>query len=232
MSACQFCQSEVRDTIICGRCVNVTSHHLADMRMHAIELNNVMIKDINYSEKSDGGKSVDQTTMWQRMGNQFLTDVPKLVEDNAIATPYQKAAAALTRELKATLVSWTRLLWEERQIAMPSRDTIPALAGHLRDNMRIIAGHEAAGEFVAEITKLVKQIMVVIDAPANRARIPVGPCPDTLESGEHCPGQVTAIIPADEQVRPLMRCGHCKQEWYAESWASVGEKIIKRKAAA
>jgi len=233
IQSCTYCQSEVHDQIICPRCVRVVAAHLADMRMHAVELNNVMIKDTNYAAKSDGGKSADQTTMWQRMGNQFLEDVPKLVEDNPIATPYQKAAAALSRELKAMLVSWTRLLWEERQIAMPTRDTIPALADHLKGNMRIIAGHEAAGEFVAEIAKLVKQIMVVIDAPPFRGRVKVPePCPEPWHEGGDCEGLVIATFPADTSLPPLMTCQRCKHEWTSDQWSALGDRMLKRRGAA
>jgi hypothetical protein len=227
---CTYCTSEVKDTVVCPRCTRVTSANLADMGEWFAELTTVMVKDTQYAEKSDGGKSVDPTIAWGKMGDQYLDQVSDEIERNPIATPYAKAAAACLHDLRSTLVSWSRLLHEERGIGLP-RNTVPFMADHLRRNMNIIASHEAAGEFVAEMTNLVKRIIVVIDAPANRSKFAVGPCPERLETGA-CPGTVVAIIPADEQVRPTMRCGHCKFEWHAEQWSSVGERILKLKAAA
>jgi len=230
MSNCGFCQAECGDSFVCPRCVRVTSHNLADMRNHAVELTTVMIKDTAYSEKSDGGKSADPTIAWANMGDRFLADVPGEVERNPIATPYQKQAAAVMRELHATLVQWTRLLNEERGIRLP-RNTIPSLAAHLRDNMRILAGHEAAGEFVAEITEIVKRIMQVIDSPPFRARVKVGNCIENIE-GHVCPGDVIAYIYADGDMLGKLACVRCKREWEPTDWAKVGPAIVARKEAA
>ena len=207
----------------------------------ARELLTVMVKQTNYQAKSDGGRSTDPALAWAGVGDQFLTDhvidgkpVPgldKYLQLNPIATPYGKAAAASLREVRATLVSWTRLLTEEMGVALP-RNSIGALSAHLRRHVHLLANHEAAGEFVTEVSKLVKRIMVVIDSPENRARFPVGPCAERLESGEPCPGQVHAIIPQDTEQRPVLLCGHCKRQWFTEQWAHVGDRMLKRKSAA
>ena len=228
MSACAYCQSEVPDQIICPRCQRVTASHLADVPEHVAELTTVMTKDTVYSERSDGGKSADPTIAWAGIGNRFLSDVAAEIEKNPIATPYAKSAAALLRELRATLVSWTRLLNEEQHIPLPD-DTVEALAEHLRRNMSLLANHQAAGEFVREVSTLVPRITECIDAPKNRTTFlipkPYNKCPERLPAGDLCGGDLLATVPANEDIRPTVKCQHCRQEWFSDQWTRMGHRI-------
>jgi hypothetical protein len=238
--SCAACGAEVRDQRICGRCQAVTKVDLGNMPELARELLTVMVKQTNYQAKSDGGRSTDPALAWAGVGDQYLTDhiidgkpVPgldKYLELNPIATPYGKAAAASLREVRATLVSWTRLLAEEMGIPLP-RSSIGALSAHLRRHVHLLGNHEAAGDFVVEVSKLVKRIMVVIDSPTFRSKIPVGPCIEQVDELP-CTGTVIAYTYADQDVVGTMACQRCKKEWPPREWLRVGPQILAKREAA
>ena len=237
--SCAACGAEVRDTRVCGRCQAVTKVDLGNMPELARELLTVMVKQTNYQAKSDGGKSTDPALAWAGVGDQYLTDhvidgkpVPGLqayIDANPIATPYGKAAAASLRDVRTTLVSWTRLLAEEMGVPLP-RNSIGALSAHLRRHVHLVANHEAAGEFVTEVSKLVKRIMVVIDSPTFRSKIPVGPCVMVWDELP-CSGEVVAYTYADQDVIGTLACRQCKKEWPPREWHKIGPLIIRKKAA-
>lgn len=210
VTACRFCQAQVSDTYICGRCVRVTAAHLADMSGHARELVTVMIKDVDYGKKSGGGRPAEP---WARMGERRWDQV----EMDRVATPYAKAAATCLRELKVILVAWVLLLHEKLGVALPS-DDVGSMAMHLRANLKVLARHEAAGELVAEVATLVKRIIVVIDLPRYASRIPVGPCIE-------CQGQVMAYTFRDEELIGTLACMQCKKEWEPRRWHEVAETM-------
>jgi hypothetical protein len=82
---------------------------------------------------------------------------------------------------------------------------------------------------VAEFRDLTKRILKVIDLAEFRTRIIAGPCPQQFGT-EWCIGEVEAIIPADEAVRPILKCPTCKSEWPAEQWVRTGHRIQQRQA--
>jgi hypothetical protein len=106
------------------------------------------------------------------------------------------------------------------------------MSAYLGAHMGILRKHPAGGEFVAEIRALVAKMIAAVDLPKTRSRFPVGLCPETFSDDNgrpvYCDGQVEAVIPAEEHIRPVMECGHCHTQWFSEQWARAGALILRR----
>jgi hypothetical protein len=99
---------------------------------------------------------------------------------------------------------------------------------HLRDS-------DDAPVLVGDLRRLIEKIVKIIDLPENRTRIHAGPCikeyTDEYGRLEYCPGQVEAIVPADESIPPVMRCRACKVEYPSGQWLRAGVLIERRRVA-
>lgn len=80
-----------------------------------------------------------------------------------------------------------------------------------------------AGEVMDELDDAAALVWRTVDLPPVRSRIPVGPCPQP-----DCAGQVTAVVPAREQVPAVMSCGQCGAAWGVVEWRGVGRRILAR----
>ena len=207
MSACAYCAAEVHDTVICGRCIGILKQDLRMMPDHAAEIHVAMQRMVNMVERNDGGKSADT------------------------ALVFNEKAAEVLHDMRGTLVGWCRLLWEERHIGLPHKNTIRALSDHLLGNVNILVSHSAAGELADEVATLVRDAVKVIDSPELRSRVELGPCIETV-ANDPCPGPVVAYIYADGDMMGNWRCVHCKREWQPREWRDVGPLIMAREEAA
>ena len=140
--------------------------------------------------------------------------------------PYAERAAEALHGMRAYLVAWCRLLYEEVAAPLPA-DTITAMAVHLMRWLAELDRHPASGEFAGELREVYASAAVAIDLPRDRTRVFVGPCPTTCEDGRPCPGEVWAHFPVGEEVRPECRCRVCESTWPPESWASLGRRLGK-----
>ena len=217
---------------ICQRCETQLSHHLGDMASHRQELIVALTRQVRMAAVNDGGRGSNLALDWKAMGEEYLDKItPAQVEKLIRALPPARPAADAMHSQRATLVSWCRLLVEEMGFGYPPVDSIRAMSMHLEAHMHVWRTHPAAGEFVAEVRDLVRQILKVIDTPPNRTRITVGPCIVQVPPLPPCPGEVEAIVPRDESVPPVMRCKECRTEWGSEQWARTGELIRRKKEA-
>lgn len=230
---CTACDNPAQSgCTLCRSCERRTSHHLGDMESHREELTTAMARQAVFVAQSDGGKSAANNLDWQRMGERYLDSLtPGELERIRRGLPPQPTAAELLHDQRAVLSSWCRLINEEIDHTWPRRDTIRAMSLHIESRLPELRKHEAAGELAHEVADLVRRIMACIDKPADRARINVGPCPQVLED-QGCSGQVVAVIPHDNEVRPVIKCGSCGSEWLAEQWARLGRTIQQRKESA
>lgn len=220
MPECAACENPVHDHfVICSRCQSQTLYSLGDQEAHRAELETVLAKQTRYQPQSDGGRSADPALGWSQIGDQWLDDVD--LDQHPVT--YGKAAADCLHAQRGLLVAWCRLLADDMQAPLPA-DTVSAMALHLIRWLPVLAKHEAGGELVAEIRALVARIYRVIDAPSERSRIHVGPCPN-----DDCPGQVMAVFPADPERESSMFCQACGSAWRPEQWHNVGPKILERK---
>lgn len=217
------------DTTICGRCETQLRHHLADQEAHWEELVTALTRQVRMNAPSDGGRGSGSALDWKRMGDRFLDTLGAKEIDRLVASlPPAKAAADALHAQRQMLVSWCRLLVEEMQLDYPPADTVSSMSMHLERNLGVLHTHEAAPELVTEVRDLVRQVLKVIDTPANRMRINVGPCPEDDEAGDPCVGEVVAVVPHDETVPPMMFCAMCRAEWDSKQWSRVGARILRR----
>lgn len=207
MSACGFCGSEVQDTVICPRCVRVTDSDLERMPSLAVDVHTAMQRMVNMAEKNDGGKSAE------------------------IALAFNEKAAEVLHDMRGGLVGWCRLLWDEKQVPLPDRNTIAAISGHVRDNLTILASHAAAGDLVDEVAKMVRSAFDVIDSPTLRMFVELGPCVEII-GNDPCTGTVVARTYHDATVMGNWRCKRCLKEWQPTEWDKVGPQIVARRDAA
>lgn len=228
---CAGCHTNpTRDALtICQRCENQTRCGLADQAAHHRELITALTRMVKMSAGNNGGRGADRTLSWATMGERFLADITvQELREIASSLPPARPAADAMHSQRSLLVSWCRLLNDEGIARGLPADTIPAMACFVEHHLRDLRRHECAGELVREVRDLNAQIMRVIDTPASRTRVHVGPCIVEDDAGV-CPGQVEAIIPRDEEKRPVLRCTACGAEWTAEHWKRVGELMSRRR---
>ena len=132
--------------------------------------------------------------------------------------PFKPKAAAL---LSATTSLLADTLANLGLPPDPTRHPAGMIAAHLDMVKRAVW----APGFALDIEARTRRIIAMIDTPQTRARIHVGPCPETDDAGADCGGDVWAAIPADGTVRPVMACTMCGREWSTESWARLGDRI-------
>lgn len=200
---CASCDNPVKDSItICGRCERILSQHLGDMEAHRAELVVTLTRQTRLSAASEAGRSAN--------------------------TPlaYQEQASALLGSQRAILASWCKLVHDEISDDWPRADTVAAMALFVERHLPELRKHEAAGELVDEIANLVVRIIKCIDYPEDRAKIHVGPCPESDEDGVLCPGQLHLLLPyRNDGKRPRVKCSACETVWYSEQFHRLGYRI-------
>jgi len=226
------CGKPLRDQqTVCGDCVNRLRRHLADQAAHLDDLETELARQTKKVAVNDGGRASDATG-WIQAGDRYLETIT--ADDLREWDRRARAAAAVIHEQRNLLVSWCRLALDEHLAQRWPADTIPAMSALLVSALPRIRQHDAAPDLVAEFRALNAKILKVIDTPENRTRIHVGPCAEqyTNESNqqEPCPGEVEAIVPADESIPPVLRCRACKVEYRSDQWVRAGSRIIHRKA--
>lgn len=150
-----------------------------------------------------------------------------------------QARKLLERQLQL-LKSW---LWQLIEIdakrkhptlIAPRSCTVPVLGGWLIGHLSVLRRKAEAGKMLRDIRSLDADVFTLIDLPATRTKVHVGPCPNTWPVDddqtrrEHCPGQVDAYVPADETAPAYMRCDACAAEWPSRYWSDIGADIIAR----
>ena len=159
--------------------------------------------------------------------------------------PYDVRASEAAWVLRNTLTTWCRVMIDELGQDMPktatpgesdgltgaprygraNQDVTTAEAAlWLSQRIGVLRTHPAAGEAADEIGQAVAQARRAIDQPANRARIPIGPCPEP-----QCPGHLTAYIPAQPDRHPTITCGQ-GHTWDTIHWRSIGRRVLAARA--
>lgn len=149
---------------------------------------------------------------------------------------FDYSAADLANEIRHTLVAWVRVSIEDYGAPYPA-DRISAMAHHLANWLPRLRTHEAVREMVAELCGFPIRIRWAID-PEQWSKIKFGPCPETTEDAEPCPGVVFGIVPRSEDLAPYAACKRvgehpvrvCGREWPATDWSRLGARIERRKA--
>ncbi|WP_344478414.1 hypothetical protein [Nonomuraea monospora] len=111
--------------------------------------------------------------------------------------PFHIAASDKAHTLKHVLVSWARLVSDERGVRLPADDLV-SISRWLVKHVEWLRHHPAGGEVVAEVHDAVQAVRMVIDRPPDR--LYAGPC-------DAC-GMPLYARPGDAEVS----CRHCLTE--------------------
>jgi hypothetical protein len=148
----------------------------------------------------------------------------------------------LRSTIRNTIVSWSRLIHEERGISLPWRHRIvrlaagiegPAnrvrqgvanstdLARYIQTHSRWLAAHPAAGECSEEFATLAASARRLLQPSGTRV-IEVGPCPM-----EECGGMLRALMRTERSLMPSsVTCdadaGH---EWTSADWLALARSM-------
>jgi hypothetical protein len=146
--------------------------------------------------------------------------------------PFRVAAADALRSLSSVLSQWATQVAQNRTSDHPTEDITDQAQWLLRrvDWLRAL---ENAGTAFSEIGSAVDRGIAAIDRPTHRARFLVGPCPEMLDDGSSCSGDVWAYIPTREVDPALLRCRNpeCRgfrEPWTTEQWLKVGKRILRK----
>lgn len=210
---CETCGHQIRanNLAICRRCEEELRRRLGNQAAHCSELETEYLRQTRKAETI------------RRGGFSF----PILYE--------AQARRLLDRQLRL-LKTWVSAVVERRSnLRVPHGCTVPILGGWLAGNLSALRRNTKAAEILRDIRLLDQDIFTLIDLPATRTKVHVGPCPNSWpveESGqtrlEHCPGQIDAYVPADETAPAYMRCDACAAQWPSRYWSDVGEDINAR----
>lgn len=105
-----------------------------------------------------------------------------------LPAPLSDRAGGIRHEIKATLVSWVRLVHDENPDATWPDDDVPAIAWWLTEHESWLLAHEAAGEYALEIGRLTQRAERA--AAPRRDLVPIGTHPGTDD--QPCGGRVLA----------------------------------------
>ncbi|MFD8816021.1 hypothetical protein ACFV23_32175 [Streptomyces sp. NPDC059627] len=134
--------------------------------------------------------------------------------------PFNLRAAEARTSILAVLSAWAGLVLEERGLAGPRR-AVGLLVQFLTRHSGWLAAHDAAGEFCAEISQLVRGAHDVID-PMTTHRIAVGDC---VEPG--CSGALTALVrPRHPQLPATIACdADAAHHWVGHEWLQLSRRL-------
>lgn len=135
--------------------------------------------------------------------------------------PFHWAAAEVRDSVRNVASTWARVVQEERG-GDPPADT-PGLLRWLTTQLGWCRYQPWAYDCWDQLGDASRRVGPAVDAPANRLRVAVGPCPEV-----DCLGLVTATVPARLDVPAVLRCDGCCAEWGTHQWARVGRRMMAR----
>jgi hypothetical protein len=165
-------------------------------------------------------------------------------------TPPRDAVVDMRAEIRHVLVSWCRLISEERGMRLPGRfvvqrragrlsgfigplnriwvddDTLPAIGAYVARHAEWLAATEYAGEAADELAGLVSRAWGLA-YPSGTRKVEVGGCP-------RCDGTLTAIVrPVDSTKTTEVVCdGEQPHRWDSTQLRTLDRLVMARKRAA
>jgi hypothetical protein len=213
VSACELCAAKVDDAAVCSGCLRRAELALGDTPALIGDLETVLAKLTKYADEA------------QRVSGSRGADLP-----------WNLRAGVARQHLHAVLTSWVGIVAAERYGDWPEPRPLPvdrsaACAGWLlgrpahgeQTEIEWIRHQRWAAEAIDNLTGAVRAIGTLLDAPATRATIHVGPCP------EHgCPGQVEAFIPRDPDTMAHAGCSaDVSHVWEPSMWNRLGKRMLR-----
>lgn len=131
------------------------------------------------------------------------------------------AAVEARTLIRHTLVSWCRLIAEERGIDLP-RDEVAAMGDYIARHAHWLAAHPAAGEAADELRELAHGRPWRVAYPDSTRRVEVGPCPH-----DGCGGTIRAVLRASDSLLPsrIVCDANADHVWPASEWITLGRQL-------
>lgn len=229
---CVTCAKPVRKSfLLCHDCERRLVRQLGDQAAHLEDLQLERRRQVRKQAPNDGGRSSSQPLP-------FLPEAGGLIDDQrALLVKWVKrvfgewgvrSSRTITGPLCASC--WHSSCREIRRSFWPA-GSVASMASELAVAVPAIRTRDELPVLAADVRQLVGRIMAVIDSPQDRTRIHVGPCPNvwpTDEGKQACPGEVTAVVPADDSEPAWMTCSACAEVWDTTQWTRTGHRVIQR----
>jgi len=140
-------------------------------------------------------------------------------------TPPRDEVVAIRAEIRHVLVSWAKLIGEERGIGLPT-DEVSAIGAYVARHAEWLAATEYAGEAADELASLVSRAWGLA-YPSGTRRVEVGPCP-------RCDGTLTAIVRPIDSTKPteVLCDGDEQHRWDSTQLRTLDRLVMARKRAA
>jgi hypothetical protein len=165
-------------------------------------------------------------------------------------TPPRDAVVDMRAEIRHVLVSWAKLIGEERGVSLPA-DEVSAIGAYVARHAEWLAATEYAGEAADELAGLVSRAWGLA-YPSGTRRLSVGPCPlcggvpgrndwvvEKLPRGFIGPprrsGRLEALVrERDQDTLPSeVYCDMVNEhQWPATAWRQLDRLVMARKRAA
>lgn len=165
-------------------------------------------------------------------------------------TPPRDAVVEMRATIRHTLVSWCRLIAEERGFALPA-DEVTAMGGYVARHAEWLAATDYAGEAAGELTDLTRRAWGLA-YPSGTRRLMVGPCPlcggvpanngwvvERLPRGFIGPprrsGRLEALVREQDQDKlpSEVSCDMVGEHaWPATAWRQLDRLVMARRRAA
>lgn len=156
------CTRPLVDGFVCVWCAGQMARQLRDLPALAVDLDVMLARQTRMGDRG-GSRSADQPV------------------------PFDPRASEVAADLRGLLVSWSRMIAEERGVGTLPTDTVAGLASWLRDHVEWLRHHTAGHEAVAEVDDVVRRARRLIDRPADRQYVGV------------CDGQGATSAPLDDE---------------------------------
>lgn len=127
--------------------------------------------------------------------------------------------------IRHTLVSWCRLVSEERGTSLPA-DDITSLGAYAATHAQWLAAHPAAGECADELHELAHGRPWRTAYPSGARVVVVGACPLVSDDGP-CGHILRAIMRRTDSLLPseLVCDAEIPHQWPADQWLTLGRKL-------
>ena len=136
--------------------------------------------------------------------------------------------------IRALLVSWTRIALEEGPWQHAPADNLPAIARWLSSRVDWLADQDWTDELAANLHDTVREARSLVQ-PNSTYRVELGPCPELVgEEQRHCEGTVIAVMhkaTSRETLPDRVLCtalGDDEEEphaWGPMQWHALGRRM-------
>ena len=136
-------------------------------------------------------------------------------------------AVEVRAEIRHTLVSWVRLIAEDRGMSLPRDESQHSLGAYVARHAQWLAAQEFAGAAADELGTLRSRAFATA-YPEGVGTIYVGSCPEPVEDGR-CAGELTALMRRADSLLPskIVCNADSLHEWPTERWRALGRTLGK-----